>query len=64
MDLLEFLNPGFLWHACPGKFSTCDSEGPRAWLEAASARRPDGALMRFAPGISLLLRSSQDCDVP
>lgn len=48
MDLLIFFNPGFLRHACPGEFSTCDSEGPRAWLESGSAQRPDAVPIDFA----------------
>lgn len=48
MDLLVFFNPGFLWHACPGEFNTCDSEGPRAWLESASVWRPDAAQTEFS----------------
>lgn len=48
MDLLVFFNPSFLWHACPGEFSTCDGEGLRAWLESASAWRPDAGLIDFA----------------
>lgn len=48
MDLLVFFNPGFLGHACPGEFSTCDSEPRRAWLESGSAWRPDGVRIDFA----------------
>lgn len=51
MDLLVFFNPGSLWHACLGEFSTCDSEGLRAWLESASAWTPDGVQIDFAPVI-------------
>lgn len=48
MDLLVCFSPGFGWHACPGEFSTCDSEGPRVWLEPGRAWRPDAELMELA----------------
>lgn len=52
MDLLVFSSPGLLWRARPGEFSTCDSEGPRAWLESASAWRPDAGQIDFSLVIS------------
>lgn len=65
MDLLVVFNPGFLWHACPGEFSTCDSEGGPGpgWSQPVYGDQMLCGLILLR-WFSLLVRASQDCDMP
>lgn len=65
MDLLVVFNPGFLWHACPGEFSTCDSEGGPGpgWSQPVYGDQMLCGLI-FLRWFSLLVRGSQDYDMP